>query len=321
MIDLHLVNNRYKLTSLFRKIKSYMKSALLHGINLICIVSRHHSLTSAARELNLTTGAVSQQLQAIEDRLGFTVFERHARGIRLTERGKKLVDSVNHHLAAIEENIYQLTRVSDSKEIRLKLTPSLAFKWLVPRLENFQKQYPDIQIHTFAEGALVDSESRDFDIAIDYGPIPYKFAEAELLMEESLLPVMSPSYYAQFPDLAENRATWKKTTLLHDAMPWHGAPKDYEWLYWASQHELDFNTNQGHFFNRTDMAMSAAEAGVGIALARMALLGKEVEQNRLVAPLKPIKANAGYFIITHVDNPHTRLFKHWLREQSVLKAG
>ena len=294
-----------------------MKSALLHGINLICIVSRHQSLTSAAKELNLTTGAVSQQLQAIEERLGFSVFERHARGIRLTEQGQKLVDAVNHHLAAIEENVYQLTRVSENKEIRLKLTPSLAFKWLVPRLENFQKQYPDIQIHTFAEGALVDSDNRNFDVAIDYGPIPYKRAEAELLMEESLLPVMSPSYFDQFPDIAENNNTWKKTTLLHDAMPWHGAPKDYEWLYWASQNEIDFDTNQGHFFNRTDMAMSAAEAGVGIALARMALLGDELSQQRLVAPLEPIKANAGYFIITHVDNPHTRLFKGWLREQAL----
>jgi DNA-binding transcriptional LysR family regulator len=100
-------------------------------------------------------------------------------------------------------------------------------------------------------------------------------------------------------------------------MPWQGAPKDYEWLYWASQNQLEFETDQGHFFNRTDMAMSAAEAGVGVALARMALLGDEIAKGRLVAPLEPIKANAGYFVITHVDNPHTRLFKQWLRQQVV----
>ncbi|WP_394145276.1 LysR substrate-binding domain-containing protein [Vibrio atypicus] len=294
-----------------------MKSALLHGINLICIVSRHRSLTSAARELNLTTGAVSQQLHAIEERLGFTVFERHARGIRLTEQGSQLVESVAHHLSAIEENVYQITRVSESKQIRLKLTPSLAFKWLVPRLEDFQKQYPDVQIHTFAEGALVDSDNRNFDIAIDYGPMPYKLKDAELLMEESLLPVMSASYYQRHSQLLSHLDTWQRITLLHDAMPWQGAPKDYEWLYWASQNQLEFETNQGHFFNRTDMAMSAAEAGVGVALARMALLGDEIAKGRLVAPLEPIKANAGYFVITHVDNPHTRLFKQWLRQQVV----
>ena len=111
-----------------------MKSVLLNGINLVCLVAKHSSLTSAARELNLTTGAVSQQLQAVEERLGFSVFERHARGIRLTEKGDKLVQSVTPHLAAIEDHVYKLTHVTDSKQIRLKLTPSLAFKWLVPRL-------------------------------------------------------------------------------------------------------------------------------------------------------------------------------------------
>ncbi|MEF1291804.1 LysR substrate-binding domain-containing protein [Vibrio sp. M260118] len=292
-----------------------MKSTLLHGVNLICIVARHQSLTSAAKELNLTLGAVSQQLQQIEQRLGFSVFERHARGIRLTEQGRKLVEATSHHLSAIEENVFQLTQVSERKQIRLKLTPSFAFKWLVPRLENFHKQYPDIQIHTFAEGALVDSDKRNFDIAIDYGPIPYKHTEAELVMEESLVPVMSQDYLSKHADLVGVGADWDKVTLLHDVMPWQGAVKDYEWLYWASEHQLDFDTNRGHFFNRTDMAMSAAEAGVGIALARFALLSGEIEQGKLVAPFPAIEANAGYFLITHIDDPYTRLFKQWLREQ------
>lgn len=292
-----------------------MKSALLHGVNLICIVARHQSLTSAAKELNLTVGAVSQQLQQIEERLGFSVFERHARGIRLTEQGHKLVDATSHHLAAIEENIFQLTQISERKQIRLKLTPSFAFKWLVPRLENFHKRYPEVQIHTFAEGALVDSDKRNFDIAIDYGPLPYKTMDAELLMEESLLPVMSPDYFNAHSGILQGNEAWSNVTLLHDAMPWSGAAKDYEWLYWTAQQRLNYETNQGHFFNRTDMAMSAAEAGVGIALARVALLGKEIEQGRLTAPFAPIAANAGYFVITHTDDPYTRLFKKWLREQ------
>lgn len=295
-----------------------MKSTLLHGVNLISIVARHQSLTSAAKELNLTLGAVSQQLQQIEQRLGFSVFERHARGIRLTEQGNKLVEVTSHHLSAIEESVFQLTQVSERKQIRLKLTPSFAFKWLVPRLENFHKQYPDIQIHTFAEGALVDSDNRNFDIAIDYGPMPYKHSEAELLMEESLMPVMSQDYCSAHSNLHLSSAEWQKVTLLHDVMPWQGAVKDYEWLYWASEHQLGFETNRGHFFNRTDMAMSAAEAGVGIALARVALLADEIDQGKLVAPFPAIEANAGYFIITHIDDPYTRLFKKWLKEQTVI---
>ncbi|TFH91411.1 LysR substrate-binding domain-containing protein [Vibrio ouci] len=294
-----------------------MKSAILQGVNLVCIVARHQSLTSAAKELSLTVGAVSQQLQQIEDKLGFSVFERHARGIRLTEQGSKLVESTSHHLAAIEENVFQLTHVSERKQIRLKLTPSFAFKWLVPRLDKFHKLYPDVQIHTFAEGALVDSDNRNFDIAIDYGPIPYKYQTAELLMAESLIPVMSPSYQQSHPVQLDN-ASWREVVLLHDVMPWASAAKDHEWHYWAKQQRLSFETNQGHFFNRTDMAMSAAEAGVGIALARTALLSNELKEGRLVAPFAAISANAGYFVLTHTDNPYTRLFKNWLREQVVI---
>lgn len=289
-----------------------MKSTILHGVNLVCIVARHQSLTSAAKELNLTVGAVSQQLQQIEDKLGFAVFERHARGIRLTEIGAKLVESTGHHLSAIEESVFQLTHVSERKQIRLKLTPSFAFKWLVPKLEKFHKQYPDVQIHTFAEGALVDSDKRNFDIAIDYGPLPYKHTSAELLMEESLIAVMSPDYY-QSHLVDKGDASWANVSLLHDVMPWEGAVKDHEWRFWAEHHGLTFNTNQGHFFNRTDMAMSAAEAGVGIALARSALLSNELEKGSLVAPFPPISANAGYFILTNTDSPYTRLFKNWLR--------
>ncbi len=100
-----------------------MKSAVLHGINLICIVARHTSITSAAKELNLTVGAVSQQLHQIEQRLGFTVFERHARGIRLTERGNKLVEAAGHHLLSIEEAVFQLTRVSERKPDTIKTHP------------------------------------------------------------------------------------------------------------------------------------------------------------------------------------------------------
>ncbi|WP_038174892.1 MULTISPECIES: LysR substrate-binding domain-containing protein [Vibrio] len=292
-----------------------MKSALLHGVNLICTVARHQSLTSAAKDLNLTVGAISQQLQQIEQRLGFSVFERHARGVRLTEQGTKLVEATSHHIVAIEDNIFQLTQVSERKQIRLKLTPSFAFKWLVPRLERFHRQYPEVQIHTIAEGALVDSDKRNFDLAIDYGPLPYKYPDAELLMAESLLPVMSQEYLSQHQHIVHGSEAWHQVTLLHDMMPWQGAQKDQEWRFWSAAQRFNFPTHQGHFFNRTDMAMSAAEAGVGIALARVALLGSEIEQQRLVAPFEPISANAGYFVITHTEDPYTRLFKQWLKQE------
>ena len=295
-----------------------LKNSYLAALHTFSQVANHPSFSSAAKSMHLTTGAISQQLLQLEAQLGFSLFERHSRGIRLTEAGQSLLSVVQRSLQDIDTTIQHLNQRGNRKEIRLKLTPSFAFKWLVPRLEDFYRQHPDIQIQTFAEGALVDSERRDFDLAIDYGPFPYSRANAELLLEEFLLPVMSPSYLHAHPDLMTSPGdlfAWREVVLLHDAMPWAKAARDYEWLYWASEMGVDLATHQGHFFNRTDMAMSAAEAGVGIAMARLALLSNELEQGKLVTPFEPIAANAGYYLIAHNQSDTTAIFIEWLKGQ------
>ncbi|NGN97696.1 LysR family transcriptional regulator [Grimontia sp. S25] len=293
-----------------------LKSQHLGALYTFSEVGRHSTLTSAAKAMHLTTGAVSQQLLQLEQQLGFTLLERHSRGIRLTEKGKQLHQNVSFHLVEIDAEIASLQRNTGKKqEIRLKLTPSFAFKWLVPKLESFHDVYPDIQVQIFAEGALVNADTRDFDLAIDYRPHTFKHPNAELLLDEYLLPVMNPRYLERHHWLQNDAGIsehWQGVTLLHDAMPWEKAEKDLEWRNWAKAMQLSVPTDRGHFFNRTDMAMSAAEAGVGIAMARMALIDNELETGRLVSPFSPIKANAGYYLISNVQDESTESFVKWL---------
>lgn len=295
-----------------------LKSSHVSALHTFMLVAQYPSFSAAAKELHITTGAISQQLLQLESKIGFSLFERHSRGVKLTEAGETLRAVVQRSFHDIEESLHNLEQRENRKEIRLKLTPSLAFKWLLPKLEDFYHQNPDIQVQLFAEGALVDSERKDFDLAIDYGPFPYNRKNSELLMAESLLPVMSPSYLKAHPwleDISNNQNYWDEVNLLHDAMPWAKAPRDYEWLYWASEMGVEISTLKGHFFNRTDMAMSAAEAGVGIAMARSMLLQNELETGKLISPFKPIPANAGYFLITHNPNETTATFTQWLKGQ------
>ncbi|PNH91483.1 LysR substrate-binding domain-containing protein [Vibrio diazotrophicus] len=295
-----------------------LKSSQVSALHTFMLVAQYPSFSAAAKELHITTGAISQQLLQLESKIGFSLFERHSRGVKLTEAGETLRAVVQRSFHDIEESLHNLEQRENRKEIRLKLTPSLAFKWLLPKLEDFYHQNPDIQVQLFAEGALVDSERKDFDLAIDYGPFPYNRKNSELLMAESLLPVMSPSYLKAHPwleDISNNQNYWDEVNLLHDAMPWAKAPRDYEWLYWASEMGVEISTLKGHFFNRTDMAMSAAEAGVGIAMARSMLLQNELETGKLISPFKPIPANAGYFLITHNPNETTATFTQWLKGQ------
>ncbi|EGR0168961.1 LysR family transcriptional regulator [Vibrio alginolyticus] len=301
-----------------------MKSNLISGLCLFSQVAEFNSLTGAARHLHLTTGAISQQIIHLEALLGFILFERHSRGIRLTVKGTQLHQATQFHFSELSKLLDELKVEKQTNEIRLKLTPSFAFKWLVPKLESFHHDNPDIQVQIFAEGALVNSEIKDYDVAIDYGLHPYRNANAELILDEHLLPVMSPKYLEDHSWLktlfGEQKTSmpvkqWQEATLLHDAMPWEKATRDYEWLYWASAMGLDFKTDIGHFFNRTDMAMSAAEAGVGIAMARMALIEDELTTERLVSPFKPIPANAGYYLIMNTRTNATETFRHWLLGQ------
>ena len=319
---------------------------ILSGLATFSATASCHSFTQAAEKLHLTTGAVSQQIKQLEQNLKLTLFQRHSRGIHLTPAGQQLHQIVEQSLSDIGDAIRQLQQVNRyAGEVHLKLTPSFAYKWLVPRLQDFYQQYPDIKIHTFAEGALLDHTDTNFDLAIDYGQSPYQSSDkkisAELLLAEQLLPVMSPQYMAKFDweqalntqnkntmKSSDSSEIWQTVTLLHDAMPWLHADKDVEWQFWLQQMSLSTTdksalSKHGHYFNRTDMAIAAAAAGLGVALARCALLNQGLTtaglaKEGLVSPFSPIDAQAGYYLIQHHHSPAIECFKVWLKQQTSL---
>ncbi|MGF1681755.1 LysR family transcriptional regulator [Photobacterium minamisatsumaniensis] len=298
-----------------------MKSSTLAGLATFEVVARFGSLTQAAKQLHLTTGALSQQIKQLEQRLQLSLFERHSRGLTLTDNGTALYQVVSQSIEDIEAVLVSLQQPADNKEVRLKLTPSFAYKWLVPKLHDFYRQYPDIKVLTFADGALVDHHDASFDLVIDYCRHS-QAGNTQLLIEETLLPVMSPSY---LPTLDwHNVDDWQQVTLLHDALPWREADKNSEWQYWFSamadalkgQITVDTLQQQGHYFNRTDMAMAAAEAGLGVAMARSALIQEDIRNGRLISPFSPISANAGYYLFQKRSTPSIDCFCRWLTKQS-----
>ena len=277
------------------------------------------SFTQAAHHLNVTTGAVSQQIRSLESTLNISLFERHSRGIKLTLQGQELREAVTQGVATIEDVLEKMTATDNvATEIHLKLTPSFAFKWLVPRLQSFYKQYPNITITTYAENGLVNYDEFDYDLAIDYQKIPFDNRCAQLLLAEKILPVMSPDYLGKLKCLATtNKASdyhWDNVNLLHDCAVWPNAHKMAEWQFWFNTQHIkpDDKAQHHYFFNRTDMSMAAAEAGVGVALARCALITNELAHERLVSPFSPVDAGAGYYLIEHNTSTATNHFKHWL---------
>ena len=134
-----------------------LKGNILSGLVTFEVAARLGSFTKTAMRLHITTGAISQQINLLENQLSIKLFERHSRGINLTDDGRKLYQAVKRNFADIENTIDDIKQgQSLDGEIKLKLTPSFAYKWLIPRLQKFYNLYPNISIQTYAEGALVD---------------------------------------------------------------------------------------------------------------------------------------------------------------------
>ncbi|MBY4677696.1 LysR substrate-binding domain-containing protein [Marinobacterium arenosum] len=301
-----------------------IKAQTLAALRTFEAAGRLLSFSEAARELCVTTGAVSQQIRKLEEQLGVALFERRVRAIALTPAGEELLGVTRRSLESLSLAVERIQRQTAEAAVRLKAIPSFVFKWLIPRLQAFHSRWPDIRVETFADAALLDIAGGDFDLAIDYGRDGhYPGFESHLLLPETLLPVMAPDYMPH-TDWRDPQS-WRQAALLHDAMPWPGAPKDAEWRRWLDQSGLSaVDSSCGHSFNRVDMAIEAAAAGLGIALARGAVVREALASGRLVAPLPPVAADCTYYLLipegTLASAP-ARLVADWLLQVASGEEG
>jgi LysR family glycine cleavage system transcriptional activator len=293
-----------------------INAQILAALRTFDVASRTLSFTRAAEQLHVTTGAVSQQIKHLEAQLGFKLFERLPRGLNLTGEGKQLFEVVHKSLQDLDGCVLRLQRQMLEGQIRFRSTPTLLFKWLVPRLRLFQAGYPDIRVETFAEESLLRTEPRDFDLAIDYSFGEYRELVATPLLAETLFPVASPDYVAARD--WKDPASWRDLTLLHDSMAWHEARRDAEWRYYLDKAGLgEVDSDRGHYFNRADLAMEAAAAGLGVALARGRLIDQDLNTGRLVSLLPALPSCCSYYLIHRpgaLDNARIRVFFDWLRQ-------
>lgn len=294
-------------------------SSILAGMRCFEAAARHLSFTRAAIELNLTQSAVSQQMRQLEGRLGYPLFIRHHRSLVLTEQGLVLYGCATRFLADLEQTLTNLN--PPATPLQISCLPSFAMQWLLPRLVNFQRRYPEITVRLKAEFQTVDRPalmSGDIDLAIRYDPVDYapEF-HSEPLFDEYLLPVASPDWLAAHAEFS-SAVSMENVTLLHDVAPWIGAPEFIEWRTWFAKAQPDFPYDlEGPQFNLSVLAIAAALNGQGVALGRTALIADEIRSGRLVDIFrKPVTAPARYVLLRR--NPgerRTEIFARWLHNE------
>lgn len=277
-------------------------------------VGRHGSIKLAAQALGVTSGAVSQQIRQLEDRLGVTLFIRSHHKMSLSEAGAKVYPELLSAFDQIENALHTLDATKQRKALTISTVPSFAASWLIPRLADFKDRHPDIEIRVEASPTLVDLRRDKVDIAIRHGLGVYPGLQAEPLMAPVLLPVASPGLLAGKPAIQEP-ADCLEWPLLQDA-------DRADWSLWLSAHEVadDARADRGTAFEDDYLLIRGAIAGLGLALIPQEYAQDEIAAGRLVQVLdKPWPARFAYYLVSLPDTrqrAEVRAFADWISEQA-----
>ena len=154
--------------------------------------ARLNSMQRAAHELNVTPSAVSQQVQNLEQWVGFPLLERRARQVQANAEGRAYLTAVSAAFDQIAAATEELSAGRVPRSICITCTPGFAVQWLVPRLQQFQDLHPDIDVRIDASTRLLDLKVEQVDLAVRHGNGRYPGLVSEKLLDDDLVPVASP---------------------------------------------------------------------------------------------------------------------------------
>ncbi|HNB28673.1 MAG TPA: transcriptional regulator GcvA [Alphaproteobacteria bacterium] len=300
----------------------------LNALRAFEAAARHGSFVKAAAELGVTPGAVSQQIKALEQLLGLTLFRRQARGVRVTEAGRAYLPGIAEGFDRLARATLQVhdTAAGNVLAGRLSITvlPSFAAGWLVRRLPAFRARHPEIDLLIRSERQTVDLHREDADLAIRYGLGDFPNLEATHLLREEIFPVCAPALLNADPPLRAPEDL-RAHDLLHDAGALGNEPW-IRWQPWLDHWGLDLwgpdafggaaAPRPGLHFTDSVQLYQAALLGQGVALGRSVLIGDELASGRLVRPFAVTRQSSyAYYAVTTKaarGNPRVAAFIAWL---------
>ncbi|MFC3077502.1 transcriptional regulator GcvA [Phenylobacterium terrae] len=290
----------------------------LNALRAFEAAARHLNFSRAADELSVTPGAVSQQIQNLEDYVGAALFKRTPKGLLLTDAAQTALPALREAFDRLAEAASLLTAAVDGRRLTLTAAPSFAAKWLVPRLGKFEDAHPQVDVWLSAGIDLVDLTAGEVDLAIRYGAGRYPGMEVRRLMSETVIPVASPELVAANPILQPSDLA--RHVLLHDGSP---EPDDScpDWTMWlAARGVKGVDGTRGPRFNQSSLVIEAAANGRGVALAKRTLAQADLDAGRLVAPLQDQTAVDFAYYLVHPKAkgrlPQVKAFISWIEAEA-----
>jgi LysR family transcriptional regulator, glycine cleavage system transcriptional activator len=284
-------------------------------------VARRSSFRAAGEELHLTQPAISRQIRSLEDELGATLFLRGTRHVELTTAGAALLRAVAPWLDRLDASVRQIRSQKARQRITVTTFASVASLWLIPRLQDFQRQHPGVDIRVSADDALADPDDPEIDLALRYTHADQVPADAVPLFDELLTPVVNP---ALRDTLGRRwRASDLATQTLLEEDDDRPSAEYLSWRHWLRLHAPAALEPRGWIYlNFTYQQIQAALAGQGVALARIALVHETLARGELVEPFGPagrVASPFGYWLVRwqgRAPSPHLQAFEAWVMEQA-----
>ena len=291
----------------------------LNALRAFEAAARHASFRAAAAELAVTPAAISHQIKGLEEQLGVALFERGIRQVRLTRAGQTLQPGLTAGFDRLAEAVERTVRPASPHAITVTAAPSIAARWLVPRIERFQKHHPGLAVRINATTSLVDFSRGDADIGLRYGPGRYPGLYVELLLANEVFPVCTPAL-AKGPPALRTPADLARVALIHEKTTGDD-PSLPDWTMWlAAAGASEVDATGGMELDRPGDVIDAALAGAGVALGKSALVADELASGRLVRPFAlTMRGTFAYYFacpLATIARPEIQEFRAWLMEEA-----
>ncbi|MDP1584365.1 MAG: LysR substrate-binding domain-containing protein [Bradyrhizobium sp.] len=245
----------------------------LNGIKAFEAAARTGSFAAAGSELNVSAAAVSRMVHLLEDRLGVALFERKANRLATTAAGRVYQSGLTPIFDALASLTAQVTAPSGVRVLTIGVGPTFAMRWLIPRLADFRKHEPDIEVRITTGGAAAPFGD-DWSCGIKLGDGEWPGLVAEPLFAADLLPVCAPRLAQQLKRPGDLRGP----SLLRVAH----SPDD--WPSWLKAAGVGRLTARGPEFQFYGQALQAAVDGLGVAMGIRPYIDDDLAAGRLVAP-------------------------------------
>ncbi len=272
---------------------------------------RQMSITLAAEELCLTQSAVSRQIRALEEVLGYALFVRGHRSIELTNEGKRLFAGADIFMEQLTELVTSLDTSKTQQAVTITASIGVTALWILPWLGNFQLAYPRVDVRVATSNRLINIERENIDLAIRYCKASAAPKGAIHLFDETLAPVAHPSLMVS---AIEKRDQLSKQVLLEYDDPGR------TWLHWspwlATAGMSKVKPTGILRFNQYDQVVQAALAGHGVALGRLELIRPLINQGKLViaSQLAPTTNEYAFWLLSRNQfiSPHAGTVRDWI---------